>query len=64
MAPWLSNVQLVLFRDLAQKEQQRHLDQVRRYFLGFYDTLSWFVGDSVPEAEIAAVFDEFNQTEE
>jgi beta-glucosidase len=49
---------------LSNEEAVAILDQVRGSFLGFYDTLSWFVGDSVPEAEIAALFDEFNQTEE
>ncbi len=31
-------------------------------FLGFYDTLSWYVGDSIREAEIAALFDALNQS--
>ncbi|OBZ93498.1 beta-glucosidase [Pararhizobium polonicum] len=49
---------------LSKEEAVAILDQVRKSFLGFYDTLSWYVGDSVPEAEIAAVLDELNQTEE
>lgn len=49
---------------LSNEEAVAILDQVRKSFLGFYDTLSWYVGDSVPEAEIAAVLDELNQTEE
>jgi len=38
------------------------LDQLRGSFLGFYDTLSWFVGDSIRETEIAALFETLNQT--
>ena len=33
-------------------------------FLGFYDTLSWYVGDAIPEADIVAVFDKLNSDEE
>jgi alpha-D-ribose 1-methylphosphonate 5-triphosphate synthase subunit PhnG len=31
-------------------------------FLGFYDTLSWYVGDNIREAEIAALCDALNQS--
>jgi beta-glucosidase len=37
------------------------LAKTKGSFLGFYDTLSWYVGDSVKEADIAEVFSELNQ---
>ncbi|MCV9967017.1 glycoside hydrolase family 3 C-terminal domain-containing protein [Pararhizobium sp. BT-229] len=46
---------------LSNEEAVAILDQVRGSFLGFYDTLSWFVGDSVPEAAIAAILEELNE---
>lgn len=48
---------------ISDEEAAAILDQVRGSFLGFYDTLSWFAGDSVPEAEIAAVLDRLNEME-
>ena len=46
---------------LSDEEALAILDQVRGSFLGFYDTLSWFVGDTVPEAEIARIFNDLNE---
>jgi beta-glucosidase len=46
---------------LSEEEALAILDQVRGSFLGFYDTLSWFVGDTVPEAEIARIFNDLNE---
>lgn len=46
---------------LSDEEPLAILDQVRGSFLGFYDTLSWFVGDTVPEVEIARIFNELNE---
>ena len=46
---------------LSDEEALAILDQVRGSFLGFYDTLSWFVGDTVPEAQIARIFNELNE---
>ncbi|KQY42659.1 glycoside hydrolase family 3 C-terminal domain-containing protein [Rhizobium sp. Root483D2] len=48
---------------LSDEEAAAILDKVRGSFLGFYDTLSWFVGDSVPEGEIAVVLDKLNEIE-
>ena len=49
---------------LSDEEAAAILDQVRGSFLGFYDTLSWFVGDSVPEGEIAVVLEKLNEMQE
>jgi beta-glucosidase len=49
---------------LSDEEAAAILDQVRDSFLGFYDTLSWFVGDSVPEGEIAIVLEKLNEMQE
>jgi beta-glucosidase len=37
------------------------LGKTKGSFLGFYDTLSWYVGDSIREAEIAEVFTGLNK---
>ncbi|WP_027687347.1 beta-glucosidase family protein [Rhizobium leguminosarum] len=47
---------------LSNAQAQAILDQLRGSFLGFYDTLSWFVGDSVHETDIAAILDELNES--
>ncbi len=55
------DAEAVLRRYLAAKlsirdsEASSLLDKVRGSFLGFYDTLSWFIGDSVRREDIAAV---------
>lgn len=46
---------------LGTGEAQRLLDGTRQSFLGFYDTLSWSIGESIPEAELAALFDAINE---
>jgi beta-glucosidase len=36
------------------------LAKTKASFLGFYDTLSWYVGDSVSEKDIAELFARLN----
>lgn len=58
----------VLRRFLAAKlsikdsEASSLLDKVRGSFLGFYDTLSWFIGDSVRKEDIAAILAELDHS--
>ncbi len=42
--------------NISSDEAQAILDGTRPSFLGFYNTLSWFIGDSVGEGEIEALF--------
>ncbi|MBY5551635.1 glycosyl hydrolase [Rhizobium leguminosarum] len=46
---------------ISAAEAMALLAKTKGSFLGFYDTLSWYVGDSVKEADIAEVFSELNQ---
>ncbi len=46
--------------NIGSDEAQAILDGTRQSFLGFYNTLSWFIGDSVGEGEIEAVFRSIN----
>ncbi|MBY5412677.1 glycosyl hydrolase [Rhizobium leguminosarum] len=46
---------------ISAAEAMALLARTKGSFLGFYDTLSWYVGDSVKEADIAEVFSELNQ---
>lgn len=52
---------------ISANETQSIIDAVRHSFLGFYESLSWFIGDSIPEADIQSLFtkinnETFNQT--
>ncbi|MEK1928950.1 MAG: glycoside hydrolase family 3 C-terminal domain-containing protein, partial [Pararhizobium sp.] len=42
--------------NISSDEAQAILDGTRQSFLGFYNTLSWFIGDSVRECEIEELF--------
>lgn len=46
---------------MSADEAQKLVDAMRQSFLGFYDTLSWSIGESIPEAELAALFDAINE---
>jgi beta-glucosidase len=46
---------------ISQSEATALLAKTKGSFLGFYDTLSWYVGDSVREADIAALFAGLNR---
>lgn len=46
---------------ITDREASTLLDKVRGSFLGFYDTLSWFVGDSVRKDEIADIMQKLNR---
>lgn len=43
------------------EEASALLEKVRGSFLGFYDTLSWFIGDSVRKEEVTVVLNELNE---
>ncbi|MDW5317106.1 beta-glucosidase family protein [Rhizobium sp. PL01] len=45
---------------ISDMEAGALLDKVHGSFLGFYDTVSWYVGDSVRKEEIAAILEELN----
>jgi len=49
--------------NLDGDEAQRLLDGTHKSFLGFYDTLSWSIGESIPEPELAALFDALDEEE-
>lgn len=46
---------------MSADEAQSLLDGTRQSFFGFYDTLSWSIGESISEAELAALFDSINE---
>jgi beta-glucosidase len=41
---------------ISSAEATALLAKTKGSFLGFYDTLSWYVGDSVKETDIAKIF--------
>jgi beta-glucosidase len=45
---------------ISDVEAKALLDKTKGSFLGFYDTLSWYVGDSVREKDIADLFATLN----
>ncbi|MBX4864234.1 glycosyl hydrolase [Rhizobium bangladeshense] len=47
---------------ISSAEATALLAKTNGSFLGFYDTLSWYVGDSVRETDIARVFASLNDT--
>jgi len=53
---------LVSRLNISAHEASAILSKLEGSFLGFYDTLSWYVGDAIPEADIAAVFDTLNSS--
>lgn len=46
---------------LDEDEAQKLIDGTRQSFFGFYDALSWSIGESISEAELAALFDALNE---
>lgn len=46
---------------ITESEAIALLDKVRGSFLGFYDTLSWFVGDTVAKEDIRALLESLNE---
>jgi beta-glucosidase len=51
---------LVATLSISDAEATALLAKTKGSFLGFYDTLSWYVGDSVRETDIAKVFARLN----
>ncbi len=49
---------------ISSKEAAALLAKTKGSFLGFYDTLSWYVGDSVKESDIARVFAGLNDDQD
>ena len=47
---------------ITQNEAKSLLDKVRGSFLGFYDTLSWFIGNRVPRDDIAMILEELDRS--
>jgi beta-glucosidase len=45
---------------ISTAEAMALLAKTKASFLGFYDTLSWYVGDSVSEKDIAELFARLN----
>jgi beta-glucosidase len=46
---------------LVEDEAQKLIDGTRQSFFGFYDALSWSIGESISEAELAALFHAINE---
>jgi len=51
---------MVAALSISEIEARALLGKTKGSFLGFYDTLSWYVGDSVKESDIARVFARLN----
>jgi beta-glucosidase len=45
---------------ISPNEAQSILDGTRQSFLGFYNTLTWFIGETIREDEIEALFSRLN----
>ena len=49
---------------ISGDEAMAVLEKLNGSFLGFYDTLSWYVGDAINEADITTLFDTLNRRAE
>lgn len=49
--------------DMSEPNATALLNKLDGSFLGFYDTLSWYIGDEIAEADIEALFTALNEGE-